>query len=134
MGYGLMGWNENRRPSAKAIAEENRAMQRRQEHFRIAAEYVAAPLFEDVSQVQEVPQARRGNPARVQGCRSGGLGERHEVPEGPPEGERTGAGLPVCGAADRRGPPSGGRIHHQPRHRPPHRQPLLIWHLPEGKG
>src|SRR3990172_3032957 len=53
MGYGLMGWNDNRRPSAKAIAEENEGMRRRQEQFRMAAEFVAA-AFGELPQVQQV--------------------------------------------------------------------------------
>lgn len=53
MGYGLMGYNERRRPSAKAIEEENSFMRLRQEHFRIAAERVAA-AFADVHGVQRV--------------------------------------------------------------------------------
>lgn len=50
MGYGLMGYNDNRQPSAKAIAEENERMRLRQQHLRIAAEHVVAEL----AKIQEV--------------------------------------------------------------------------------
>ncbi len=48
-----MGYNDQRRPSAKAIAEENERMRLRQEHFRIAAECIAE-AFSHVPQVQKV--------------------------------------------------------------------------------
>lgn len=53
MGYGLMGYNDNRRPSAKAIAEENERMRLRQQHFQLAAEYVAVE-FAKIPEVQRV--------------------------------------------------------------------------------
>ena len=53
MAGGLMGYNDQRRPSVKAIAEENEHMRRRQEQFRIAAQYVAH-AFSQVPQVQKV--------------------------------------------------------------------------------
>lgn len=71
MGYGLTGYNDNRRPSARAIAEQNELMRLRQQQFKLAAEYVAAefariaaihrvvlfgsvamPLFEEIPRFQ----------------------------------------------------------------------------------
>jgi hypothetical protein len=47
-----MGYNDGRRPSAKAIVKENEGMLARQAQFRTAAEYVAAAFA-------EVPAVRR---------------------------------------------------------------------------